>query len=41
MSDTESNKETFEYIYLLQPPDLVGTTIFKYGKTTSLHSRFD
>lgn len=31
MTDNESNNETFEYIYLLQPPDLIGTTIFKYG----------
>jgi len=41
MSDTESIDETYEYIYLLQPFNLIGTNIFKYGKTTNLHNRFD
>ena len=33
--------ETFEYIYLLQTSDLFDTTVFKFGKTKTLHTRFD
>lgn len=32
---------TYEYVYLLQPTDLFGTNVYKYGKTIKVHNRFN
>ena len=39
-SDSDSEDDTYEYVYLIQPKYLLGTGIFKYGKTCSVHTRF-
>jgi hypothetical protein len=40
-SDNDSENNTYEYVYLIQPKYLSGTDVYKYGKTNSIHDHFE